>query len=274
MSDGTETSAPAEPAVLVDLTDGILTITLNRPKRHNAVNGALHDGLRDALRRAQSDAAVRVVLLRGAGRSFCSGGDVETFAQNRPAEPPSGAQVGLSVLSGRELLETMTAVEKPVVAEVRGYALGLGATIALFADVVVAAQDAVIADTHVNVGLVAGDGGAVAWPLLMSMGKARYYLLTGERLSGAQAAAEGLVFDAVPADELAGRAREVAGKLAAIAPLAAAGTKATLNLIVRDRMNLVLEYGLLREGLTFLSDDHREASAAFMAKREPIFRTR
>src|SRR5690606_17097895 len=107
-----------------------------------------------------------------------------------------------SMTHGRELLETILAVKQPIVCAVRGYALGLGATIALFGDVVVAAEDAKFGDTHVKVGLVAGDGGAVAWPLLMSMAQAKYHLLTGERLSGTDAERLGLVLKAVPDEEL------------------------------------------------------------------------
>nr|WP_184842799.1 enoyl-CoA hydratase-related protein [Kribbella solani] len=248
-----------------------MTISLNRPERHNAVNSALHAGLEAALLRAKADPDVRVVLLRGEGRSFCSGGDVEGFAGG---EPRNGGQQVIEMASGRRLLETLLSVQQPIVAAVRGYALGLGATIALFCDVVVAAEDAQFADTHVNVGLVAGDGGAVAWPLLMSFGKAKYHLLTGERVSGAEADRMGLVLKAVPADELEDEALRVARKLASMAPIAVAGTKATLNLILRERMNLVLDYGLFYEGATFLTEDHREASTAFVEKRPPTFRNR
>jgi enoyl-CoA hydratase len=157
---------------------------------------------------------------------------------------------------------------------VHGYALGLGATIALFSDVVIAAEDAAFADTHVNVGLVAGDGGAIAWPLLMSMAHAKYHLMTGERISGAEAARLGLVLKAVPSDDVHEEATQVARKLAALAPMAVAGTKATLNLVIRERMSRQLDYGLLYEGATFLSDDHREAAKAFTEKRTAVFRGR
>lgn len=262
-------------AVLTTLDDGgVLTITLNRPERHNAVNGDIHAGLEAAFRRATDEESVRVVVIRGAGRSFCSGGDVGDFAEGRPGESKTGGQQVVGMQSGRELLDAMLAVKQPVVGVVHGYALGLGATIALFCDVVVAADDAVFGDTHVSVGLVAGDGGAVAWPLLMPLGHAKYYLLTGDRLSGREAAERGLVFKAVPGSDLETEAARVVERLASVAPMASAGTKATLNLILRQRMELVLDYGLLREGATFLSDDHREAARAFVEKRPAVFRNR
>lgn len=265
--------AEHEEPVLVAVEDGIMTVTLNRPERLNAVNPAMHRGLEEALRRAGADESVRVVLLRGAGRAFCSGGDVEMFAEGVTA-PPSPAQRVLAVSEGRVLLDTVLAVRQPIVAAVQGYAFGLGATIALFSDVVIAAEDAAFADSHVNVGLVAGDGGAIAFPLLMSMAQAKYYLMTGERISGTEAARIGLVLKAVPAAELDAEALGVARKLAALAPMAVAGTKATLNVILRERVAAQLEYGLLREGATFLSDDHREAAKAFVEKRPAVFHGR
>lgn len=262
-------------AVLTEVDDnGVMTITLNRPDRHNAVNGAIHQGLVDAFRHASEETSVRVLVIRGAGKSFCSGGDVGDFAEGAPGEGVTPGQQVVGMRSGRELLDAMLAVPQPIVGAVHGYAMGLGATIALFCDVVIAAEDCTIADTHVNVGLVAGDGGAVAWPLLMPLGHAKYYLLTGERLSGTEAARLGLVFKAVPRGDLDSDVATVAARLAQVAPMAAAGTKATLNLILRQRMDLVLDYGLLREGATFVSEDHREAARAFVEKRPAQFRNR
>jgi len=157
---------------------------------------------------------------------------------------------------------------------VHGYAMGLGATIALFCDVVIAAEDATFADSHVAVALVAGDGGAVMWPLIMPFGAAKWYLMTGDRISGTEAARLGMVLKAVPADQLVDEATTAARRLADGAPLAVQGTKATINRILRSRMDLVLDYGLLIEGATFVSEDHREASVAFVEKRAPVFRGR
>lgn len=260
-----------EDVLLVDDDHGIRTITLNRPERHNAVGGGLHERLMETLRDTATATDVRVVILRGAGKSFCSGGDVESFATD---EAPSPAQRMLGMAGARELIDALLAVKQPIVCAVRGYALGLGATIALFGDVVVAAEDAAIADTHVPVGLVAGDGGAVAWPLLMGFGRAKYYLMTGERISGAEAAEAGLVLKAVPADQVDDEARAIAERLASLPPMAVAGTKATVNLIAQQRASLVLDHGLFLEGATFLSEDHAEAASAFMEKRSGSYRNR
>lgn len=261
--------------VLAKQEGRLLTVSLNRPDRLNAVDGTLHHELTDILKRASGDDSVGALLLRGEGRAFCVGGDVKGFderASGGAADAPNPAQTVLNTLHATEILEAILAVPQPIVAAVQGHARGLGATIALFCDVVVAAEDANFADTHVSVGLVAGDGGAVMWPLIMPFGAAKWYLMTGEPISGTEAERLGMVLRSVPAGELVETAGALAQRLADGAPLAVQGTKATLNRIVRDRMNLVLETGLLLEGATFVSDDHREAAAAFVAKRKPTFR--
>ncbi|GII66174.1 enoyl-CoA hydratase [Sphaerisporangium krabiense] len=264
--------------LLVSVEDGLATIALNRPERLNAIGGGLERELSEALAEIGADTSVRAVLLRGEGRAFCVGGDVKEMAvraeDSEDTAGPSAGQQVYQLLHGRHILETILSVPQPIVAAVHGYAMGLGATIALFCDVVIAAEDAQFADTHVAVGLVAGDGGAVAWPLAMPLGAARYYLMTGDRVNGAEAARLGLALRAVPADGLVDEATAVARKLAACAPLAVQGTKTTVNKILRERMNLLLDLGLVLEGGTFVSDDHKEAAAAFVEKRAPVFRGR
>lgn len=261
-----------EQPVLTAIEGGVLTITLNRPKRHNAVTGQMHSEFHEALAMAKDNPDVRVVLLRGAGKSFCSGADVSDFIPVSP--PPSPAQRALDVMGGKGLVEAMLAVEQPIVSAVRGYAMGLGATIALFADVVIASETAVFADTHVNIGVVAGDGGAVMWPLLAGLGRARYHLLTGERVTGALAADWGLVYKVTEDSALEAEVDKVVATLSGMAPMALRGTKATLNRIVRQQVELVLDYGLWAEAVTFLSEDHKEATTAFGEKRAPEFKNR
>ncbi|WP_405148239.1 enoyl-CoA hydratase/isomerase family protein [Sphaerisporangium sp. NBC_01403] len=261
--------------LLVSRDDGLATIALNRPERLNAIGGGLEEELGRALAEVADDPAVRAVLLRGEGRAFCAGGDVKDMAGRAAGEiAPSPAQQVYQLLHGRRILETILSVPQPIVAAVHGYAMGLGATIALFCDVVVAAEDAQFADTHVSIGLVAGDGGAVAWPLAMPLGAARYYLMTGDRVSGTEAARLGLALRAVPAGDLLDEATMIARRLADAAPLAVQGTKATVNKIVKERLNLLIDLGLALEGGTFVSDDHKEAAAAFVEKRKPTFRGR
>ena len=264
----------ASETLLVERQDGVLIVTLNRPDRLNAIDGGIHDGLITICEELQSDRSIRAVLLRANGRSFCVGGDVDNFA-DAAADPPSTAiQMADIVKHAAHIVHAFLNVPQPVVAAVQGYAMGLGATLALLCDVVIAADDAQIADTHVSMGLVAGDGGALTFPLGISMGAAKYYLMTGERMSGSEAARLGLVFKAVPLSELQNEALAIARKFAALPPLAVQGTKSTLNRVVKARAALVLDHGLMLEAGTFLSEDHKEAVSAFMGKRQGAYNGR
>lgn len=261
--------------VTVNHVDGVAVISLNRPDSRNAMNAQLSHDFHEALHRVASDADARAVLVRGEGKSFCVGGDVKMFAeQSTTADPVSPAQRVTGLLRGTDVIDLLLAIPQPTVSAVQGHAMGLGSTIAMFCDVMVVADDAKIADTHVNVGLVAGDGGAVTWPLMMPFGAAKWYLMTGERVSGEEAARLGMALRSVPEAELYDEALRVAGRLASMAPLAVQGTKATLNRILRNRMDQTLDFGLLYEGATFLSEDHKEASAAFVERRDPVFKGR
>jgi enoyl-CoA hydratase len=253
--------------VLAKQEGRLLTVTLNRPERMNAVGGGLHEDLDGIISLVRNDDSVGAILLRGEGRAFCVGGDIKEMSEN---EQSSGERVA-SLLKSKDLLYEMLEIQQPIVSAVHGYALGLGATIALFTDIVIAAEDAIFADTHVHVGIVAGDGGAVVWPLLMPFGKAKYHLLTGDRVTGADAAAMGMIHKAVPADQVLAEAEALARRLADGPTLALKWTKKAVNQILRERLDLILEFGLALEGVTFLSDDFREASTAFIEKRDPHF---
>jgi enoyl-CoA hydratase len=264
-------------ATLAVAQDGrVLTVELNRPGALNAVNGAMTAELLGLLHALPSDDSVGAVVLAGAGRAFCSGGDVREIA--RTAGPGAGetpaSRVRRLLGESTELLSAILDVQQPIVAAVHGYALGLGATLTLFADVAIAAEDAVLADPHVDLGLVAGDGGAVVWPLLVPLNTAKYYLMTGDRITGADAARLGLVLRAVPAAEVRAHAGEVAARLAAGPPLAVRWTKAVLNKILRERVNLLVDASLLLEGASMLSEDHAEAVRAAGERRHPDFRGR
>lgn len=253
--------------VLAHQDGRLLTLTLNRPERLNAVGGGLHEDLDALIALVRKDDSVGAVLLRGEGRVFCAGGDIKEMA----ARPPTPVEWVGSVLGSRELLYSMLEIQQPIIAAVQGFALGLGATIALFCDIVVAAEDAYFADTHVNVGLVAGDGGAVLWPLLLPFGQAKYHLFTGDRITGADAAQMGMIHKAVPADQLLEEATAIARRLADGPTLALKWTKKAVNQVLRERLDLVLDIGLALEGTTYVSDDFKEASSAFIEKRKPTF---
>ena len=244
--------------------DGIAIITLNRPERMNAVNKAMHNELSRFARDAQADRSVRVVLLAGAGRAFCAGGDFST---------PEWANVDQHHLEeGRQIVDNLLELQKPIVAAVHGYAFGIGATLSLLCDVVVAGRGAVFSDPHAKMALGAGDGGAVIWPMLMGVNRAKWFLMTGERITGDDLFDMGLVNFVVDDDEVMNKAMECATILVKGAPLALAACKVPINLHLRSISNLVLPLSMAMEGANTWSKDHAEAQAAFVEKREPVFR--
>ena len=259
--------------LLIEKAGKVLTITLNRPDRLNAVGGGMHEELEDVFGRINDDPDVNAVLLTGAGRAFCAGGDISAMDDRPEATTSSGIPLTLG-RGPRRLINHILEVEAPVVVALNGDAVGFGATLALFGDIIIAAEGARIGDAHVRVGLVAGDGGAVVWPLMVGVHRAKEYLMTGDLLSATEAERIGLINHVVPPDELMAAAQKMAGRLAAGPTWAIRWTKASINKIIRERMNLLLDTGLAYEALTVSTDDHKEAAKAFMEKRKPEFRGR
>ncbi len=241
--------------------NGVAVVLLNRPERLNAVNGTLHHELARFTRDADADPEVKVVLLAGAGRAFCAGGDFGP-----------GSNAGeITLEEGRQIVDHLLELRKPIVSAVQGYAMGLGATIGLLCDVVVAGHGTTIADTHVNMGIGAGDGGQVIWPLLMGVNRAKWFLMTGERVTGQQLFDYGLVNFLVADEEIMNKALECADRLAAGPGMAISASKVPINQFIRMVSNLVLPLSLSLEGGTMRSEDAREAQRAFVEKRPAKF---
>ena len=156
-------------------------------------------------------------------------------------------------------------------AAVNGPAIGLGATLALMCDIVVASPRARIGDRHVNIGLVAGDGGALIWPLLVGINKAKELLMLGDLVEGEDLERLGIVNHLVPEDELEARSMELAQRLAAMPPYAVKATKLTVNTLMRDKLSSVFDLGLAYEHYSAKMADHREATSAWAEKRDGIF---
>jgi enoyl-CoA hydratase len=254
-------------AILIEKADGIATLTLNRPERLNAVNSAMHSELTTVVADFQADPDVRVAVLTGAGRGFCSGGD---FGSDRALRPPP--KTGLPMMQeARLIVDRILDCEKPIVAAVNGPAVGLGATVALLCDVVIAARSARFGDTHVRMGITAGDGGAVIWPLLIGVNRAKQLLMTGDLLSADEAYSLGLVNRVVDDGEALEQAMAFARRLAAGPPYAIQSTKVSVNKIIKAVSNLVLPLSLALEEVSMTKADHGEAVKAFQEKREPNF---
>jgi enoyl-CoA hydratase len=250
--------------------DRILRVTLNRPERRNAIDAVMHDELRQLYGRMADDTEIEVVVITGAGKGFCAGADFKQMQDNNDAAAYDDGFSSLFV-DGVAIARNILAVRRPMIAAVNGDAIGLGATIALFCDVVFMADGARIGDPHVAAGLVAGDGGAVLWPLLVGVNRAKEYLMTGDLLSAAEAERIGLVNHVVPGDELEEAAMAMARRLAKGPALAIRFNRQLVNKELEDRVGRLYDAAFAMEAITFRSADHAEAVRAFGEKRAPVF---
>jgi 2-(1,2-epoxy-1,2-dihydrophenyl)acetyl-CoA isomerase len=258
-----------ERPVLLEIVDHVATITLNRPERLNAMNSELVEDLLATLRRLVELRDARVVVLTGAGRGFCAGGDVGALAEGSDAtrtdDFPARTREYMQI---DELLHFM---DKPVIAAVNGPCAGAGVSMAAACDLRYAAESAVFATAFLRVGQ-SGDHGGI-WSLTRAVGpaKARELFLLGERITAEEALRIGLVHGVVPDSDLIGRVAEIATRLSRAAPAAVRAMKANLN----DALELGFSSYVDRETQRFVevsgSADAVEAARAFIEKRDPVF---
>lgn len=245
----------------------ILYLTLNRPERLNAVNGDMHHDLSVVFDQVARDKDVDVVILTGAGRAFCAGGQMDWVRSF-----PAGRGSDQIVYEARKIIQDILNVPQPIIAAVNGVSAGLGTSIALCCDMIICAQSARIGDPHVKIGLVAGDGGALLWPLMVGPARAKQYLMTGELLPAAEAERIGLVNKVVPDAELDDEARRFAETLLKGSQPAIRGTKLAVNQLMRHLAEVTFDYSLLYEKTTFGSFDVSEGTLAVEEKRAPQFK--
>lgn len=245
----------------------ILTVTMNRPEAKNAANVRMHHELSTVFHDVGSDPDCDVVVLTGAGDAFSSGGDIRSMREKIEDQ----TKWIDTTQEARGIFYGMLDLNKPLIARINGAATGLGATLAVYSDIAIAAESAVIGDPHVKVGLVAGDGGALMWPLLVGFQKAKELLFLGDNISAKEAERIGLITYCVPDAELDQRTYALAERLAGGARLAVGWTKKSINHTIRMLAAGTMENGLLMETLSHLSNDHAEAIEAFAEKRRPRF---
>jgi enoyl-CoA hydratase len=238
---------------------GVAIVTMNRPQILNAINWDMHGELEQVFVDLDRDKSVKAIVLTGAGRGFCSGGDQKAVDTDVVPSPTRG---------GRHLIRNMLEVEVPIVAAVNGVAVGLGATLALLCDMIYASPTARFADTHVNAGVVAGDGGAVIWPLLIGPVRAKHYLMTGDFVSADEALSMGMINKVIEAEMLLEAAIDYAELLASGPREAVIWTKYSVNKIIKQYVHLILDTSLALETLTYNSPERREAVASFAQKRK------
>jgi enoyl-CoA hydratase len=261
------------PDLKIDIADGIATVTINRPEVLNAVNMELHRQLEDVWLDLTYDQRVQAVVLTGAGKAFIAGGDLKRMQERFGTEEGMEHALGVTA-KARRLLSSMLDFQKPIIAAVNGDAIGLGATIALFCDIIIASDSAKIGDPHVKIGVSAGDGGAIIWPLLLGPARAKEYLMLGLIATGSEAERIGLVNHAVPAEDVLPTALKTAENLCRLSPWAVRYTKSTVNIMVRHYLNMMMDASMATEALTMLNQDHAEAVTAFVEKRKPVFKKR
>jgi enoyl-CoA hydratase/carnithine racemase len=257
--------------LLYAVADGIATLTLNRPDKLNAFTQAMLDRWVWALGEAQRDPEVRVVVLTGAGRAFCAGGDVGRMGEGRPTAMEHKARLWDNV---HRIPKALEAVDKPVIAMVNGPAVGAGMGMALMCDLRIASTAARFSTGYVNVGLVPGDGDAYFLPRLVGTARALELLWTGAFVDAVEAERIGLVNRVVPPDRLLDETRALARRLAEGPQVAIRLTKRlvyqSLRLDLRTHLDLVSSHmAIVRE-----TEDHREGVQAFREKRPPRFQGR
>ena len=246
----------------------VLTVALNRPDVMNATNQQMEKELCRFFTDVSTDADTKVVILTGQGRAFSGGGDFGYIRDSM--DHPERFWDALPW--AKRLVFAMLDCTKPVIAKINGHAMGLGATMALFCDVSFAANHARIADPHVAVGFVAGDGGAVIWPQLVGYNRAKEYLFTGDPLLAPEAERIGLINHAVPAEDLDRRVKEYAEKVAAMPARAVQWTKASVNIGLKQLAHSIMDASIAYEALSNSTHDHREAMDAIRDRRKPEFR--
>ncbi len=257
-------------AIRTERDGRVLRVTIDRPDdERNAVDAGLHAELTQLFADLRTEVDARAVLLTGAGAAFSAGGDFRWFPELQAA----GALEHLR-LDAKRMIEDLLDVPIPIVCALNGHAVGLGASLALLCDIVVMAESATISDPHVRVGVVAGDGGTVAWPLAVGPMLAKRYLLTGDPVDAATALRLGLAAEVVPDDRLDEVATGFARRLADAAPLAVRYTKQAVNAHLKDAALRALDVATALELVTFRSADHAEALAALREKRPPRFEGR
>lgn len=246
--------------------NGVLLVTIDRREKLNAANDALHRELAEVWLTVKNDASVRVIVITGAGRAFCVGGDLNDEINKLGKIEPVIAMGELAL----QIVYNMINLDKPIISAINGPAAGAGLAVALSADISIIAEDARITDAHVNIGVASGDHAVMMWPLYCGLPKAKLYLLTADLLDGREAERIGLVSMCRPLDQLLPTALDYADRIGRKPQRAVQWTKRCLNHWLRQAAP-ILDLSVAYEGLNFMEPDAREGLEAFLQKRPPQF---
>ncbi|MGI9324336.1 MAG: enoyl-CoA hydratase/isomerase family protein [Pseudomonadales bacterium] len=246
---------PKYDCLKCSLDDRVLTLSFNRPDVLNAVNETMHSELASVFYDIALNDEVDVVVLTGEGRAFSAGGDLDMM--QRMLESPQRYKRGN--IEGKRIVYSLLELEKPIICKLNGDAIGLGATVALLCDVILADENVRIADPHVRVGLVAGDGGALIWPQLLGYARAKEFLMSGTFLTATQAKELGLINHVYPADQLDAEVTKMARQWADGPIAAISWTKTVINQGLKQAMHSIMDTGMAYEALSTYEDAHRQA---------------
>ena len=263
MTKGDVTSHGPGGELLLERRGSIRIVTLNRPEAFNAANPVLHGEIARVWKALAKDPDASAIVLTGAGKAFSGGGDLDLL-QGMTSDKALRREV---MKEAGEIVEGMTSLHIPIIAAVNGPAVGLGCSLASMCDLVVIEEHAYFADPHVSLGLVAADGGALTWPLLTSLLRAKEYILLGDRLPAEEAVRLGLANRVVAKGESLATAVELAERLAALPPQAVRETKALLNTALRSVVASQLPPAIASETASF-DEAAFQANLGKMLKRK------
>lgn len=249
--------------ILTRKSDGVGVITLNRPDALNALNLLMREEIRQALEDMSKDQEIKVIMMTGAGRAFCAGGDIKEQGQ------------GFDAISGRErirnlhrTLNVMMNMEKPIIVAVNGSAVGAGFNLALAGDIIIASEDAQFSQVFINIGFIPDFGGMYFLPRLIGLARAKELVLTGRMLGAKEALEMGLVSRVVSNDQLESAAMETAVTMAKRSAKALAFDKSLLNRSLNTDLPTMLELEAFAQGICFQSDEHKEALRKLLEKKK------
>lgn len=261
------------PCLLVDQQDHIATLTLNDPDKRNPLTGnTLVDELLEAIERIRGDRSVRAVIVTGAGSAFSAGGDIRLMQKQGSDEVPVGSIRDYYRAGIQRLPLALFNLDVPVIAAVNGPAIGAGLDVACMADIRIASEKALFAESFVKLGIIPGDGGAWLLQRIVGLSRAAELSFTGQTIDAHTAAQWGLVSRVVAPEALMATAREMAAAIAANPPEAVRMTKRLMREAMHTRLDTLLEISAAYQALCHKTDDHREAVDAFLTKRAPVFK--
>lgn len=253
--------------ILFEVSEGIATITINRPKALNALNSDVMAELNDASLKCKTDEAIKVVVITGAGeKSFVAGADISQMAELRPQQAMEFMEAGIETFRSFEVLP------KPVIAAINGFALGGGVELAMSCDIRLASENARFGQPEILIGLIPGWGGTQRLARLVGMGRAKEYIMAGGQIDAKRAYEIGLVNQVYPLDQLVPEARKLAKKMEGLPGFALKMAKHAINFGYDVSMDTAMRLETQCCSQCFSTDDQKEGMKAFLEKRKPAFK--